>query len=79
MSLKEAATAVDSTPKYPQCGIYLLKQELEDDDLGWLEEKLTDRSVSHAYIGEVLRSDKHQIQDSTIGRHRNRKCNCGTV
>lgn len=62
--------------KGPTCGLGLLLSSLDPDERSALEEALANPLWRHASIEEALRAEDHQIDASTISRHRRGMCKC---
>ena len=79
MPLRETATTIPTKKPGYACAIDTLKSTLDTDDLAWLQEHLENPAVKHQYIADVLSAEGHKISQGVVGRHRTRRCSCGTV
>lgn len=77
MSLRSAAETVDNRKPGPRCSVAILRLQLDDLDRKTLDDWLDPASgKTNVWIAEVLAADGKKFSDSTIGRHRKRKCSC---
>lgn len=77
MTLADALAAEEAAhSKGPACTVALILDQLDPADRAVLVEWLANPVKRHSWIAEALRKNGHQVQESTIGRHRNRKCTC---
>lgn len=75
MSLRTAAETVDNRLPAPKCHVAILRLQLDDLDLKFLNDLLKSDKTS-VYISEVVAADNRTLSEFSINRHRRRKCSC---
>lgn len=76
LSLDEFAKA--SRPKRMQCGVAIVLDKLTDKDRKILLGAMANPDVTHSAIEAVLRSERIELSQHTVARHRRGGCNCGS-
>ena len=79
MPLRETAATIQPKKSGYSCGIATLKARLNVDDLAWLQWHLEDTEVQHQYIADVLDAEGIKMSAGLVGRHRTKRCSCGTL
>lgn len=68
----QAASAL--VPQRAVCSIIKARETMSKEDLETLDKVLYDRSVQATVLAKALRTEKIDISETTITRHRNGRC-----
>lgn len=67
-----------SKPRRAACGVALIMDTLDADDLQALNEALANDSVTGTAIAMELDNEGHPVAPTTVQRHRRGECSCVT-
>lgn len=76
MSFREKAEQTEELGPGVPCGVAVLMETLEGDDLNWFVEVIADENRKHIWISRVLRANDVDVSANIIGRHRRKDCRC---
>lgn len=74
MSLADRFSSYKAPSPGPKCVTCHLVASLPKADAAALQKALDDPSVSNAAISEILRSEDHQVAETSVRRHRRGMC-----
>ena len=77
MNLSEQLASLHKQPNNRRsCLVGTILAKLSDTDRKALIEVLANRSISNARISATLKANELGVNETTIGKHRNKSCSC---
>lgn len=75
MALKTAASKIDAKKPGPKCGMGIILNSLEIEDLEFFE-SMKESGRTGTYIADVFRQDGYDVSEFMVRRHIAGRCSC---